>query len=230
MEEYNYEEIISLYEVLKVVKRLRRNFEYNKFKLENGAFLASGMLPSFVEIHKNKVKIGENVFAIRDDNVEIKSYESYNEACNILSECNSWIKSTYYYYISIKYLSELKGLDIETVNSDLSANINCDDVSIIGKFPNGFRKYNFRLSANTSDDPLVKEFMCNCRSNDINTALLANAKHLFESVFVKIEDCPVFIQETLRIVRKNQLEVEEKNNFLKENMKIKTIQKKKLID
>ena len=47
MEEYNYEEIISLYEVLKVVKRLRRNFEHNKFKLENGAFLASGMLPSF---------------------------------------------------------------------------------------------------------------------------------------------------------------------------------------
>ena len=130
------------------------------------------------------------------------------------------------YYISIKYLSELEGLDIETVNFDLSANINCDDVSIIGKFPNGFRKYNFRLSTNTSDDPLVKEFMCNCRSSDINTALLTNAKYIFESAFVKIEDCPIFIQETLRIIRKEQLKIEEKNNFLKENMKIKTIQRK----
>jgi len=106
---------------------------------------------------------------------------------------------------------------IKAINSKFKVHINNYGVGIYMKdYGDGYvEKYDL-FTPNFDDS-----YSIGCTSDIINELIKGKEKDILKNIFVRIEDCPTYIQSSLFEIRKNQLEEEKRNyNILSNNLKL----------
>ena len=208
------EECISLYDVFKLTNKYYTLIERkkNNFKGAIEGNVESKFGGIFV-IHSYNYKTQEFkcsyaptlnhdyddiVFSYENDDLYLKKSDSYY-AEEIFAVASSKI------YDYIKYLNEIKNIteecksNIRPINSNFYADITYNFVSIKDSrriFPD-----NFELSWHN----YKKDFDYKCNSGNIIDVVKGNGEVIFKNIFVRIKDCPLWMQEELFDMRKEEL-------------------------
>jgi len=222
---------ISLYNILNLTHKKYREYIQFKHNLENTIhnlmkedyFLSMYCVSfdcsnKFVKISHAKYS-GDIHFAKKDgDLVIIES--SFFKDTDILGKCGEYISIFYDYCVENKNYLESNFENIRSVNSNFLVSMSKDDVLIHSSEKYGyFGGGDFKLRSYAYD----KEYHYNCNSNNITSAFRGNEDNFFSRVFVKIEDCPIWMKETLYQIRQEQLKEQEKEE-IKEMKKQKRIE------
>ena len=100
---------------------------------------------------------------------------------------------------------------IKPVNCNFFANINCYGVSVYVPSPSNRYQTEFKLAALSYDSKFTTE----CNSNTVMEAIKGNEMEIFKRIFVKISDCPIWMQGILYAERKKQVEELEKTEKIR---------------
>lgn len=95
---------------------------------------------------------------------------------------------------------------VKPVNSNFFVDINCYGVSIYVTSPTNRFQNEFKLFAPSYSG----EYSTECNSSNVIEAIKGNEPQIFKRIFVKISDCPSWMQGILYLERKKQLEEEER--------------------
>lgn len=226
---------ISLYDILSLTHKKYR--EYNQFKhnLENeihnlmkeGCYLSmycasfdcSNM---FLEIRHAKYSSEVHFTKKYGDLVIVKS--SFFKDTDILGKCGEYISIFYDYCVENKNYLESNFENISSVNSNFLVSMSKDDVQIHSSEKHGyFDGGDFRLRSHAYD----KEYTYYCNSNNITSIFRGKEDEIFSRIFVKIEDCPIWMQETLFQIRQEQLKEQEKLEYqeMKKQKRLELVRK-----
>ena len=134
-----------------------------------------------------------------------------SESCwtdEVFEAISSPLSQMYDEYILYK---EFKNWDrskngVKPVNCNFFSDINCYGVSIYISSPSNRYQTEFKLFA-PSYDP---KFTTECNSGSVIEAVKGNEIEIFKRIFVKISDCPLWMQGILYAERKKQVENLEK--------------------
>lgn len=229
-------ECISLYDVSQVLKKL--NHEYNNIrknfqkKLDNVVKIninqdSSILIYGFDHINKilqvgfkrfkftnykdiNFTKIHSNLCVTKSESPCI------DEVLKLLSKDLSALYDEFFKYSD--YINDnTVDTNIETINSRFKVHINNYGVGIFMKTDDKKHVEKYDLFTPNFDE----SYSINCTSNLIKEAIEGKEKDILKNIFVRIVDCPNYIQSTLYEIRKKQLEEERINyNILSNNLKL----------
>lgn len=113
--------------------------------------------------------------------------------------------------------------NVRPVNSKFLVDITSSGVSIYTKLPTNIFTKEFNLKFPSYDD----EYKYDCNSTILIEAFWGNENEIFKRIFVKIEDCPKWSQETLYEIRQKQLVEEQK---IEDKIKYKEMKKQKRLE
>ena len=162
------------------------------------------------------------VFAIYNDDLYLKSAEtSYGkEIFQILSEI---IFNAYNELITYKSFKDKSVYSIKTMNSNFFANIYNSGVDLCDS-----KEFNpnFELTKKSYED----DYTSNCNSRIILNTIKGQEDEIFKCTFVKIEDCPNWMQESLYQIRKEQIKNTKKKRQLEIQKQENEKKKKQLLE
>lgn len=230
-------ECISLYDVSIILKKLR--YEYDRINKTyedrlNDIIGRNFNLGGNIIIHdfdyKNEIlnasfrKLGfgdyKNISFSKEngDLYVVKSEICYSQ--EILKVLGPTLSELYDKFLEYSDYKDYKKstLDIKPVNSRFSVKISNAGLSIFLKnLRNSFVR-NFELSSSC----YLRGYELNCNSSLVGDAIKEKEQEIFKRIFIKISDCPIWLQDTLYDFRKNQLAEEKK---LEDKIKCKEIKK-----
>ena len=234
----------SLYEVKTLHKEEMENFcqkiEHYETKL-NEAFknkLQKDMYPqlSLPYYNENTItlcfrpsKYAQNfriLFSKKNNNLYVKKseYEKYN--FEIIDAAGKIISEAYDELIKFSHSINENEFKTKPINSNFKIKFYKESVQIIAQTEYNFFSSDiiFALSHVTPRYTYNKKGYTyeNCSSNDLVDLLKNNEDELFKSIFIRIEDCPKWMQEELFCRRQNELTEERRT------AEEKTDKKKKL--
>lgn len=229
---------ISLYEVLKLLKKLYR--EYNgierKYKSRFDFIVkrkfneSSSVVYHDFDYKKNILHISfgkyissdysDMYFSKKDGDlygVKSESYcteEVFSALCSDLSEMFDEL---------LKY-SDYKDYDyiksgIKLVNSNFNINISNDGISLYVK--------NMDKDLDLFAPSYKSDYELKCNSSIIHEALNNKESELLKNIYVKISDCPVWSQDMLYKIRQSQLDEDQK---IEDEIKYKEIKRQKRLE
>ena len=216
------DDCISLFNIIEFIKHEVANDEQNqcsitdsvlkKLKILNKTYAFFSMEMEYetlelkMTIHRNVVLDSCEIFYFKKKENTI--YINRHEGCNLLENdilevCEEEISKLYDIYLERRDKLTQKSNSIRTVNSIYCVNISYRNIEIFIKDVTGIR-------INTSDLHLFSKG--NLSVNELRYAdmLEKNRKEIIKKLFVKISDCPQWMQEFLYEFRKKQLKKEAK--------------------
>ena len=98
------------------------------------------------------------------------------------------------------------------MNSNYIVNINYNSIDLCDSKD---LSPNFKLSKKTYQE----DFTCNCNSRIVLSTIKGTEDQIFKLTFVRIEDCPNWMKDKLHEIRKNEIEM-----INKEKTEIQTIE------
>lgn len=137
----------------------------------------------------------------------------------ILGIIGDEISALYDYQQKMKYKEDTPTVYAKTVNSGFFVSMGYYGVDI---YNGRLFDYTFKMEMSSYSN----EIDYNCNSSNLLRVLNENAYELCKKIFVKISDCPYWMQEKLMEIRKNQLIIEEKEREKQEQKRVKEEYKK----
>ena len=139
---------------------------------------------------------------------------------------NEKLLALYDEYIKFTNFSTQFSNNVKPINSNFLVNISNDDVDIyINSKINSINK-DFSLLHSTHNSGKYK---CKCNSNILFDVINKNEDQIFKKIFVKIEDCPEWMRESLYELREKQVQdqlIEERTKQTKQFKKQKRLELK----
>lgn len=214
LEDINDEESVSIYSILKLIDKyyslIERKKRYYEGVIESnveskfgGIFVTHGY---DYETHEFKCSYAPTLYHDYEDivfgydNEELYLKKSnYYFAKDIFSSASSSICNYLKYLNEIKNITEEYKTNIRPINSNFYVDITYNFVSIKDSrriFPDNFELgwHNYK-----------KDFDYKCNSGNIIDVVKGNGEVIFKNVFLRIKDCPLWMQEELYNIRKNEL-------------------------
>ena len=162
------------------------------------------------------------VFAMHNEDLYLKSSESsYGQ--EIFQILNEVIFNAYNELITYKSFKEESAYNIKTMNSSFFANIYDTGVDLRD---NQSLSPNFELTKKSFKD----EYTYDCNSRIILNTIKGQEDEIFKCTFVKIEDCPNWMQKLLYEIRKEQIENKKKEKQIEIQRKEDEKRKKQLLE
>jgi len=231
---------IALYDVLRISKKIRANEKSFEDSIESRINYKLKAIDDdyYVTIYDMKYKTCECNIAVFKyyrhlDNSEEKFWlkKSGNDVYiskrdgdsligdKILGIIGSEISELYDYQLKMRYKNENAVVHAKTVNSGFSVSMGYYGVDI----------YNLDILSSTFEIQMYSysnkiEYKCN--SANLLQLLRGKEYDLYKKIFVKISDCPTWMQEELQGIRKKQLVEEEKEREKQEQKRIEEEYKK----
>lgn len=188
----------------KIIKsKIKKNCASSLYSFNNNDVIGLGFsssefgFPSTIWFHKINgdlcIKSSENT--MYDDKILLYAGDVLSELCDV--------------YNKFKDFFEQKSSDIKSVNSNLF-------VEITNQHTKVFKKQQVVISDDNKEENEEKEFEIRwsnylknynykCKSNNLINTIGNNEDEIFKRVFVRIEDCPKWMQKQLYEIRKYQL-------------------------
>jgi len=214
LEDLNDEESISIYDIFKLINKYYKLIEKKKNYYKGiivgnveskfgGIFVTHGYN---YETHEFKCSYAPTlyhdyediVFSYDNEDLYLKK-SNYYFAKDIFSSTSSSICNYLKYLNEIKNIKEEYKFGIRPINSNFYVDINYNFVSI--KDSGWIFSDNFELGYHN----YKKDFEYKCNSGNIIDVVKGNEELIFKNIFIRIKDCPLWMQEELYNIRKEQL-------------------------
>lgn len=176
------------------------NFDYSKKEI-NFSFKYYNWMSSWEDFCIKKSKDGD--LYIKESN-SFYTDEVFYAICSTLSE-------VYDGFINLKYLFDNPKYGISSINSNFKIDISIYGVEISSK--------NFSLDLRSYDN----NYNVICNSSLVISKVKGNEQALFEKIYVRIDDCPKWMQKQLYTTRQDELKPKEKNKPVKKESFIKRV-------
>ncbi|MBE5812911.1 MAG: hypothetical protein E7314_04570 [Clostridiales bacterium] len=128
----------------------------------------------------------------------------------------------YEYFSDTKEIFNQHFYSMQSVNSIFI--INLTDHCMFVSYDKRFITSDFNIVAFYSNN---EKMYCQCKFNEINTALVAREEEFVRKIFVKISDCPKWMQDSLFLARREKLQEIEKAKQAEKMMQEKLAKKQK---
>jgi len=211
---------ISLYSIFKVINKKRTDYEKSKrsfinsierilkyrcgrnFKVRICDFdYANNLLNLTLDSNENsKWCISERMIFSKVNGKIVLCSEKTENSDIVLFLLGNHLSKLYDHFMVYKEFLLQNGLNIPT-NSKFVINITKNGINVNTTTLKNRFKNDFGLSLAT----LNGEYKCECNSTDILKLLNGKGKEIFEKIFVKIENCPKYLQKDLYELRKEEL-------------------------
>ncbi len=225
---------VSLYDVARILKLNEDNYKkiisrYN-IKIENA-----------LRAHNDKSNIIVYGFDFINDELRIGYGKNYEKICFSKKDGDLFVTKSEYYYanevlaMAASELSELydelikfknfnlqRKNDIKPVNSNFIVDINYYGVKVFVNNPDNSFLRTFELDSHSYTD----EYRRKCNSSLVLDAIVGNETEFLKRIFVNIDNCPEWMRNVLREVRKEQLDEEQR--ILEENKMLEEKKQKRL--
>lgn len=213
---------ISLYDISKLIERKYQNFAEYKKQIENQIknimkkkypeciIFISGI--SGLNYEKNELEIcfskkcfrlddyEDIIFSKKDDDLYLKRSES-NIGKEILYEAGNILSELYDELLKYKDFFTEREYGIIVQNSIFSVDISGNQVRFLVE--------NLEFELSYGNGLYDYKYYHYCNSNTIINAIKGNEDKIFKKVFVKINDCPKWIQSDLYKIKQKQFEEEQ---------------------
>lgn len=141
-------------------------------------------------------------------------------ASNILAAASDFLSEAYDEALRFKDFNTQSKFNIDAINSNFLVHITKHGVDITDKV---YLRYKFNLCRSSE----YRSYRCECNSSKVNDAIRDYESEIFKKIFVKIEDCPKWMQQELYAIRQNQLAEEQK---IEDKEKYKQYRKQKRLE
>lgn len=148
------------------------------------------------------------IFKKKNGDLYISKAE-YNWAKDILESAGTEISKLYDDFLEYKNYKEDNRYGVKPINSNFLVDISYHGVSICATNKSFNSSNDFELSFPEYYDE-NHEYKYDCNSTKVMDALKGSEKQIFKRIFVKIDDCPKWMQEKLYKKRQKELAKEEK--------------------
>ena len=138
------------------------------------------------------------VFCYENDDLYLKKADSYY-AEEIFAVASSKICEYIKYLNEIKNITEEYKFGIRPINSNFYVNITYNSISIKDS------RRNFSDNFELVWHNYKKDFDYKCNSGNIIDVVKESEELIFKNIFVRIKDCPLWMQEELYNIRKEEL-------------------------
>lgn len=232
------EDCVSLDIVLNLMRLNNRRF--NKINIihqrrldtiMNNHYNNVGLIVYGYDYEKGNLKIGYKflstynkiVFTKKNDDLIIVESESCH-ANDVLACIGNELSLLCDLYEQYREFTEQFNYGIRAVNSNFLINLSSNEISFFARTGKYSFCKDFELTAYCYDKFGNNQYGYNCNSNNILSLIRGQEDELFERIYIKIDDCPKWCQESLYEIRKNQL-IEQKKQ--EDEIKYKEMKKEK---
>lgn len=209
---------ISLFDILELLEdkywefwNINHNFENNiYYNWDMYSFM--GINPFWSEFDYNENKL---VITLHSEKLCFKKYESNVIACNnsysenkLISESSNIISKFIDVCLAYSDFNTQNSNNIKSTNSDYLVNIKNKGIDVI------LEGEKLEIQYRTYRDN-TKKYKIYCESSDKVDIFRGKENELFKKIFVRIDECPEWIQDKLYEIRHKQLEKEKHKIFIK---------------
>ncbi|MBQ9071848.1 MAG: hypothetical protein IJY25_01665 [Bacilli bacterium] len=207
---------ICIYEVSELIKRTNGSYErmkdcYSEI-FEDTLYRKYGKVRVVVynfDYYKDELTIGFNyfgkgldyddiTFSKQNSELYLKKSET-SRGMGVLVALNNDLNELYDKFMKYSGFMQQSNYKIKSVNSKFLVNISHNVVNV-GTHDNFcLESYSYK-----------NDFCYECNSSSVISELKGNEEELFKKIFVKIKDCPKWMQEQLYEIRQNQLAEEQR--------------------
>lgn len=223
---------ISIYDVFKVCAKRKYDEislqKYYQYKLQR-ATNRDIILYSF-DYDNKELSIGVKWFGDYTKIVFSKRFGEFGDlyikraetafANNILYDVSDVLYEAYDKALSFKNFYTQSNFNIKAINSNFLVHITKNGVDVTDK---KYLDYKFNLCCFSERG----NYKCECNSSKVNDAIRNYENEIFKKIFIKIEDCPEWMQQELYAIRQNQLDEEQK---IEDKEKYKQYRKQKRLE
>lgn len=206
---------ISLFDVAKIFKKKSEEYESTKRlyekELDYSLHLKYGRncncyIQDFdydnCELKMDLYYLGWEKFSFKkqEGKLYISSTDSKLRSDNILALLGNELSKLYDEFIQYQDFSKQFRFGINSVNS---------------RFLIGFGKWGVNITTILKDFELTSfnstgDYKCDCNSNIVVNAIQGKEQEIFQRIFIKIDDCPLWCKEILYEIRQEQLAEEQR--------------------
>jgi len=154
--------------------------------------------------------------------LEVAGVKGYSRFNDVLGLMGVYVEKWYDYCDALRQVEEEGKFNINSVNSAFFVNISYACICIY--YNKTHVTSDFKILS-LYDDSL--NFYCMCRNNDITTFMKNKENQFLSNIFVKISDCPEWMQKHLILERQSQIEEIEAKKEAKMLMQAKLAKKQK---
>lgn len=213
------DDIISLLSVANLLKN--KSFEYTEMNAKYESILDAMIKDnisssSYICIHRfnyenNLLLISFNFYGLgyvditfsKKDN-QLVILKSETRKSNEVLKCMGDVISEYYdKLLEYRDFNQDFVSNCIPINSNFFVRIGFSCVEIESSAVFSFSDFELRKNANG-------DYKCNCSSHNIRNIVNGNEDNIFDNIFVKIKDCPKWMQQSLKQIRQEQLEKHHK--------------------
>lgn len=218
--DYLNREFVSLFEVFTIYQKVKQEWQRVKKEMEttivqNLKSIDSNYYAELHEFDNEENQVSLSVYRALEPK-EIKFYfkkyeiiiepsnlegELKDEAIDILSLVDTEIIAWWKYCYLLKEAEEQHSYGVKSVNSSFYANIDLACMNVYYDIKQFVTDFNVLSLYEANNNVYLKS-----KSDDIMELLKDNELDFIKKVFVKIADCPQWMQEQLRTIREEQFE------------------------
>lgn len=213
MEINDNQDIISLYDILKLFDNKFWEFWEKRHQFENDiyynwkwySFLSVNPFFSKFDYNTNQLQISISgiKFSYKKENDDVVLCKPSHEGQQILGESSDFISKFYDECLMYTEFNTQTSNNIKSVNSLFTINIFNEGIDLF--LPNMGFKMNYRFYRYEENG-----YRYECNSDEFIKQIHGNEDELLKKIFVNINDCPNWVQSELYKKRKKQLKKEKR--------------------